>query len=224
MPAVLVAVIALLQCFFSPLHTTLLCPLLLSSTPFLHSSSLLSSAHITSFLPPFSPSPTDLLLIFHFWTVISLGTWTKDIGILRSNSLTAFKRHLTTIDFPSWFKSETLRHKPPFLTLLQPPLSSSTPSLFSLAVTSPFCLIHLLFFLSFFVSFHAPFLPSDFLLYPLPACLHPTTPVSIIPISSLPVLYPWGNSNMSLPPLGLLPYLSHSLSSCFAFFTTALIT
>lgn len=52
LPAVLVAFVALLQCFFSPLCDALLCHLLLpSSTPFPHSSILIILCPHTSFLP-----------------------------------------------------------------------------------------------------------------------------------------------------------------------------
>lgn len=172
MPAVLVAVIALRQCFFSPLHTVLVCPLLLSSTPFPHSSSLLSSAHITSFLPPLSPSPHWLAVDLSFYHFIHCYLIRHmDICIMRSNSLTAFKRHLTTIDHPSWLRSETLHHKPLFSTLLQPPLSSSTPSLQSCSHPS---LFHpFFFFTSIFLYLLMPllsFLPSDFLC--VYTCIH----------------------------------------------------
>lgn len=94
-PAVPVAFIALRQCFFSPLHAALLCRLLPpSSTPFPHSSILVILCPHTSFLPPFSPSPTDLLLIFHFITVISLGAWIY--YEIKHNINLAFKRHFTT--------------------------------------------------------------------------------------------------------------------------------
>lgn len=46
---------------------------------------------------------------------------------------------------------------------------------------------------------------------------HPSAHVSIIPFSSLPVLCPKGTCNLSLPPSGLLPCISHSLSSRLAF-------
>lgn len=46
---------------------------------------------------------------------------------------------------------------------------------------------------------------------------HPSAHVSIIPFSSLPVLCPRGTCNLSLPPSGLLPCISHSLSSLLAF-------
>lgn len=46
---------------------------------------------------------------------------------------------------------------------------------------------------------------------------HPSAHVSIIPFSSLPVFCPRGTCNLSLPPSGLLPCISHSLSSLLAF-------